>query len=280
MSLPPEQSSANLPAKSANSAGAILRRWLAHPLTRGLDIDAPGTTEIRRRIVQEKPFVRRLYEEWYGMIAAAIPSGAGAVLELGSGPGFLDQYIPDLITSDLLVCRGVKAVLDAQQLPFADGSLKAIAMVNVLHHLPRARDFFREAARCVRPGGVIAMVEPWHTSWSYWVYTRLHFEPFLTNAPDWGFPDSGPLSGANMAIPWIILHRDRAIFEKEFPQWKIRTLYSYLPLRLLVSGGVSFRNLVPSFTFNLWRGIEWCLSPWNNRLGLIVFAVLERRPNE
>jgi len=45
----------------------------------------------------------------------------------------------------------------------SDGSLRAIVMTDVLHHIPNVESFFAEAARCVRPGGVIVMIEPWLT---------------------------------------------------------------------------------------------------------------------
>src|SRR5688572_2273294 len=131
---------------------AILRGWLAHPLTRGLDIDSPETTELRRRIVQEKPFLRKIYHEWYQVISAAVPAGSDPVLELGSGAGFLHEYIPGLIPSEIFRCSGVAAVVDGQKLPFADGSLRGIVMSDVLHHIPDPRAFFREATRCIRPG--------------------------------------------------------------------------------------------------------------------------------
>ena len=235
-----------------------------------------ATTDLRRRIIQGKPFLRRIYEEWYGLVVQSLPDGGGPVLELGSGAGFLQQYVPGLITSDVFPCEGVKVVLDGQRLPFADGSLRGVVMVDVLHHLPKSRRFFAEAARCVRPGGVVAMVEPWNTPWARWVYQRLHFEPFLPEAAAWEFPASGPLSGANMALPWIIFHRDRRTFEAEFPQWRVRTVRPLMPFRLLVSGGVSFRNLMPSFTFPAWRAAERALQPLNGRLAMFALVVLER----
>ena len=67
------------------------KTWLAHPLTKSLSVDDPRTTEARRRIILEKPFLRRIYSEWYDQIGAALPSGPGAVLEIGSGGGFLKQ---------------------------------------------------------------------------------------------------------------------------------------------------------------------------------------------
>jgi len=51
----------------------LLRRLLEHPLTRGCAIDDPATTLLRRRIVKEKAYLRRLYGEWYAMIRAALP---------------------------------------------------------------------------------------------------------------------------------------------------------------------------------------------------------------
>lgn len=72
-----------------------LRHWLAHPLTQGLNLDDPQTTKLRRRIIMEKPFLREVYKEWYTSIIKALPDGDGAVLELGSGAGFLSEYIPD-----------------------------------------------------------------------------------------------------------------------------------------------------------------------------------------
>src|SRR5882724_8520560 len=99
---------------------AGLRKLLAHPLTAGLDIDSPNTTNLRRQIIHDKVFLRRIYEEWYSSIVRALPDHPGAVLELGSGAGFLKDYIPDLITSEVFPCDGIRAVIDGGRLPFAD----------------------------------------------------------------------------------------------------------------------------------------------------------------
>jgi SAM-dependent methyltransferase len=251
--------------------------WLAHPLTRGLSIDDPRTTELRRRIIREKPFLRRIYREWYRSIAAAVPAGPQPALELGYGAGFLDQFIPNLITSDIFPCPGVKMVLDAQSLPFRDCSLRAIVMTNVLHHLAQPRRCLSEATRCVRPGGTVVMIEPWVSRWSRWVYRRFHHEPFDPQSPSWEFPLSGPLSGANGALPWIIFHRDRARFEQEFPLLEIRLIRPFMPFRYLLSGGVSLRSLMPGFTFGFWRFFETTLDPWRNSLAMFAQVNLLRR---
>jgi SAM-dependent methyltransferase len=253
------------------------KAWLAHPLTDGLDLDDPRTTQLRRQIVQEKSFLRQIYQEWYGAIVAALPKGQGGVLELGSGAGFLDDFIPDLITSEVFYCPSVKVVLDGSQLPFVDSALRGIVLINVLHHMPQPRQFFMEAARCVKPGGIVIMNEPWVTGWSRLVYTYLHHEPFDPATPDWEFSSSGPLSGANGALPWIIFQRDRFRFEQEFPEWQIQTIIPVMPFRYLVSGGFSMRSLMPGRTFGLWRRLENGLQPWVNDWAMFARIVLCRR---
>jgi SAM-dependent methyltransferase len=255
----------------------VLKAWLEHPLTRGVDIDDPSTTWLRRDIVQQKEFLRRIYEEWYGMLAAAVPATPAPAVELGSGAGFLDRYVPRLITSEIFRCPNITMVLDAQALPFADRSLRAIVMTDVMHHLPDVPRFFASAERCVQSGGAIAMIEPWVTPWARRIYTNLHHEPFLPEAASWSFPPSGPLSGANGALPWIVFQRDRAKFEREFPGWAIETIRPLMPFRYLVSGGVSLRSLMPGWTFGAWRAFESSLTPWMDSWAMFAFIVLRRR---
>jgi SAM-dependent methyltransferase len=256
---------------------AAIRRLLAHPDTRGLSIDDPRTTQLRRRIIQSNRFLWRIYDEWYRFISGCIPEGPGSVFELGSGAGFLTEYIPDVIASEVFLCSNIQLVLDARRLPFSSGSLKAIAMVDVLHHIPDNRAFLAEAQRCLRSGGSIVMIEPWVSTWSRGIYTRLHHEPFDPNAKDWSFPAAGPLSGANGALPWIILERDRQDFESEFRELKIQSVRPFMPFRYLVSGGVSMRQLMPETTFNFWRKLEHWLCLWPHHWSMFALIHLTRR---
>ena len=82
----------------------MFKTLLAHPLTKGLDIDDPRTTHLRLQIIQQKSFLRRIYEEWYRAIVAALPAGQGDVIELGAGGGFMRDFIPNLIASELFYC--------------------------------------------------------------------------------------------------------------------------------------------------------------------------------
>ena len=255
----------------------LLRRLLSHPLTAGMRVDDPETTALRKQIISSKPFLRQIYDEWYTLLAEGLPEGGGGVLELGSGAGYCDRYIKDLITSEVFSCPTAQLVIDAQKIPFGDGSLRAIVFTDVLHHLPDVRQFFGEASRCLRSGGKILMIEPWVTPWSRFVFKNFHHEPFFPEAQDWSFPSTGPLSGANGAIPWIVFVRDRQKFESEFPHLAIEQIRPFLPFRYLVSGGVGMRNLMPGFTHPLWVRLERMLGSQMSRLAMFAFISVRRR---
>lgn len=253
-----------------------LRNLLAHPLTKDLDIDDPRVTAARRQIIREKKPLRHIYAQWYGQIAAALPAVDGSVVELGSGAGFLGDVVNGVITTEVFPMSGVDAIADGRALPFRSGSLRALVMVDVLHHIPDVRRFLDEAQRSLRGGGRIVMVEPWVTTWARLIYRTLHHEPFEPDAAAWSFPESGPLSGANGALPWIVFQRDRAIFDRDYPQLVVREVNVLMPFRYLLTGGVSMRSVVPSFVFPLVSFAERLLSPFRNRLGMFGFVVVEK----
>ncbi len=257
-------------------AADFLRRLLAHPLTASLHVDDPATTELRKQVIASKPFLKAIYDEWYALLAREAPSGEGLVAEFGSGGGYAAQFIPGLITSEVFASPGVQVVSDAQAMPFGDGELRAIVMTNVLHHMPKVREFFAEATRCLRPGGKILMIEPWVTPWSRLIYTRFHEEPFDSEATDWGFAGNGPLSGANVALPWIVFARDEKRFREEFPNLRIECVRPFLPFRYLVSGGVGMRSLMPGFTHGAWAGLERLMEPMMGQMGMFAFIAVRR----
>jgi SAM-dependent methyltransferase len=255
----------------------LLRRLLAHPLTAGLELDDPATTQLRREVIASKPFLKSIYDEWYAMLAARVPPGEGDVLELGSGAGYCERFIAGLITSEVFPCAAAQLVVDAERMPFADGSLRAIVFTDVLHHIPNVRRFFAEASRCLRPGGKILMIEPWVTPWSRFVFQGLHHEAFVPEAADWSFASEGPLSGANGAIPWIVFVRDHAKFVAEFPDLSVEAIKPFLPFRYLISGGVSMRSLMPGFTHSWWAKFEQLLEPQMDRLAMFALIAISRR---
>lgn len=257
---------------------AYCLKLLEYPATASLSLDNPETTIRRRQIIREKPSLRQIYDEWYGEVARSIPSGDKPVLELGSGSGFMSDYVENLITSDLLELPGVDRVIDAcATLPFPDSSLRGIAMVNTFHHLPDVTVFLAEATRCLEADGAISMIEPWSSPWSRFVYGNLHHEPFDPGVACWSFDSNGPLSSANGALPWIVFQRDRLQFRERFPELEIRELRPMMPIRYLLSGGVSMRALAPNWSFGLLKGVELACQPVMNSLAMFAHIAIRRR---
>ena len=150
-------------------------------------------------------------------------------------------------------------------------------MVDVIHHFSRMRYFLSEVARCVKPGGVMAMIEPWHTPFSAFVYRHLPHEPFDPKTKDWHFLKGGPLSAANMALLWIVFERDRGILESDFSMWRIRSIRCHTPFAYLFSGGEAMRALLPDRSFDLCRKIEIKFAPWMDLTAMFATIVMERK---
>lgn len=223
-----------------------------------------------------KRFLRRIYGEWRDRLASALPEGAGAVLELGAGDLWMEPITAESIRADVRELAGLSLRADARALPVREASLRLIGMTDVFHHIPDAAAFLREAARALRPGGVVAMVEPWKTPWSSLIYRTLHHEPFEPDAPAWQFVQGDPMLAANSALPWIVFERDRARFEREHPALRIERIEPFMPLRYLLSGGVTFSSLQPGWMFPFWTGMEKALAPLSRRSAMFAFIVLRR----
>jgi len=240
------------------------------------DLDDPAVTVLHRQIIRRKVFLRRIYAEFYGQFLKAVPQPAGKVLvELGSGGGFIKEVIANVITSDVLELPFIDKVFSATQMPFDDGSVDAFFMIDVLHHIDEPRAFFREAQRCLKAGGKVVMIEPANTAWSRFIYQHFHHERFDPRA-GWELQRAGPLSQGNGALAWIIFCRDREIFERQFPQLRIVRLRNHTPLRYLLSGGLTLRQLVPDFTYPLVKAIEYMLEPVRDLVGMFQTIELQK----
>jgi len=79
----------------------------------------------------------------------------------------------------------------------------------------------------------------------------------------WTFPDSGPLSGANGALPWIVFQRDRQEFRIEVPQPRDSSSAALLAISLpCLRWSFPCVKLMPEATFALWRKLESWLCTW------------------
>lgn len=260
-----------------------VRSWLIDPRVRDLDVDSPEFSLAHRRVLLDKPLTQQLFRDFYRRCRALDErffTGTGARVEIGSGSGFMAAYYPDVITSDVKPLPFVQQVFSAEQMPFADGSVRALYAINTFHHLPSPRAFFRELLRVLAPGGGAILIEPYHGPLARQLFKRLHeTEGFDEHAVAWETPDqTGPFSRANQALSYIVFTRDRARFEAEFPGLSLLLDEPHTHLRYFVSGGVNFRSLVPAAAGPLVSLAERLLSPFDRWLALQHTIVLRKNP--
>jgi SAM-dependent methyltransferase len=166
-----------------------------------------------RRLWNAKPVLARVYEPWFSALLDAAPHGA-RVLEVGAGPGFLGEAArerrPDLrfVASDLHAAPWNTLAADAGRLPLAPASVDAVLGLDVLHHFPAPAGFFREAARVLRGGGRLALVEPWITPFSWVIYRFFHQEDCRLGVDPWRpFPEGKDSFDGDAAVPWKLVGR-------------------------------------------------------------------------
>lgn len=123
-------------------------------------------------------FFDRIAPLYDWLMPAADPDALGAgfaraertvdrVLDVGGGSGRAAMAVPveDRIVVDVSEGmltrardRGLDAVRgDAARLPIPDAAVDAVAIVDALHHFPDQAGALREAARVLRPGGVVVV---------------------------------------------------------------------------------------------------------------------------
>jgi len=245
------------------------------------DYDSVAATDQDAEKIRRKPVLNRIYREKYRQMVAMMEKHAraphGPVLELGSGGGFFKEVFPGLITSDRKPLSYVDRVVDAEKLPFDDGTLRCIFAMQVFHHIPSVRNFLNEAVRCLKPGGVVVLTEPHDGPVARWFFRHLHPEPFQADAAEWEFPPAGAASGSNQALAYLVFKRDRALFEREFPDLEIVEIRADTLLEYLASGGVVYRQFLPDFAFPLLRSLDRVLGPFMRWIGLHQLIVLRRK---
>ena len=235
-------------------------------------LDSHSRASEIRAIIKHKPSLKRLYQEIYEKYIDCLNRcpKSGFALELGSGAGFVKQMVPELITSDILPYEGVDQVVDATELPFEDQSISFIGMVNVFHHIPDTERFLQEAQRCLLPGGRLFIVDQHPGYISTPILRFIHHEPFDQRAASWRFESTGPLSGANGALAWIVFVRDRRKFHQSFPNLRLVRYRPHTPLRYWLSGGLNRWNLLPGPAFQFATGMDRILTRISSSLGSFV----------
>jgi SAM-dependent methyltransferase len=215
-----------------------------------------------RSMWDRKPVLRLVYDDFYDRIAAACRDGL--TIEIGGGIGNLKRRLTQVVATDIQSTPWLDCVADAQRLPFADACAANIVMVDVLHHLEFPVVFFREAARVLRPGGRVLMVEPAITWGSTLFYRLFHHEPVRTAADV--LKDGGPDPrrdpyDSNQAIPTLIATRDRDRFHRLCPALRIARVQWFSLAAYPLSGGFQPWSLIGEDVARRMLRIERALEP-------------------
>ena len=240
-------------------------------------IKAPTEILAERRVIwTSKPIVRKLYQKWYGHVKEALRPGK--TLELGGGSGNLKDFLPGAILSDLVFAPWLDAVMDAHALPFGDGSLDNMVLLDVLHHLAAPAVFFQEAGRVLRREGRIVMLEPYVSWLSFPVYRFLHAEGMKWHVNPF---EQGSLGGkrpfqGNQALPKLIFGKFRQRFLKDFPRLKIVREEKMDALIYPLSGGFHSPSFCPLFMWSTFEKIEKMLQPLTNYTAFRILVILEK----
>lgn len=115
-------------------------------------------------------FKPRFDESWLQLLA--LPA-QGMLLDIGGGTGRLSQYFTTQAKQVLILDLSARMLRQAQQkngfllaqgaaerLPFTDGSIERVAMIDALHHLEDQAQAVREMVRILKPGGRLMIEEP------------------------------------------------------------------------------------------------------------------------
>ena len=218
-----------------------------------------------------------VYKDYYERIRQNC--APGQTLELGGGGGYLSETVPEVVATDIVPAQWLHAVTDAHCLPFDANSFDNVVMLDVLHHLSYPRRFFVEAARVIRPGGRLVMIEPAVSPVSWLAFRLFHEEPVLLNVNPL---DDGPMSGqrpedANQAIPHPIFHRHAVEFAAMFPALKVVSVTRLSLWAYLMTGG--FRNwcLLPACFVRSILRLEDKLLPFLGKFGAFRLMIVVER---
>jgi SAM-dependent methyltransferase len=223
--------------------------------------------------------VRRLYGDWYRLVVSRLSAVEGLTVELGSGISRFKEHYPAAVATDIQPTPWVDEVVDAEQLPYDDGTIANLVLIDVFHHLPSPARFFDSASRVLARGGRVVLLEPYCSAASYFAYRRFHHERTDLDTPP--FDDDAEAAAspmaANQARATLVFFRNGAEYEQRWPSLPIveRRLLALLTYPL--SGGFTRPKLVPDAAYRPLAVAERALSPLARLLAFRCLVVLEKR---
>ena len=190
-----------------------------------------------------------------------------SILEIGSGTSPLKQFLPNVITSDVLQLDYLDLVFDCHEIDrlevIKDNSLDVITVTNVLHHLKRPIAFLNRAASKLKSGGKLIATEPFFSTLSTFIFKYLHHEPVDLRISEPELRDiDGPLASANIALPWLIFFRKSEWLQTLSDNFDLAKVSArpFSALSYMITGGISHRLPVPSLLYRMLLPVDLAVS--------------------
>jgi SAM-dependent methyltransferase len=232
----------------------------------------------QREAWESKPFLRRLYAEWFELIRARLATVPGPTIELGSGIGSFKEHVPDAVTTDVEPTPWAENVVDAESQPYEDGSVANLVLVDVFHHLPRPARFLDEARRVLTRGGRAVILDPYCSPLSTVAYRRFHHErvdmgtePFEEDLAVAAAP-----MASNTARATLVFFRADEEYVRRWPDLPIVERRRLGLIAYPLSGGFTRPQLVPAGLSEPVLTLERLLRPALPLAAFRCLVVLER----
>ena len=215
------------------------------------ELDYADELKAQREAWERKPTLRSVYRNWYSKIDERL-APLGPTIEIGSGCGNLKETIPDVIGTDVIPAGPwLDCLVDAAALPFGDQTIGNLVMADVLHHLPRPIDFLRDAARVLKPGGRLVLLEPAATPWARLVLGLFHHEPVDLKQPIFEEDGTPPpandgFSFANQAFASLLFVESPDETQQRVPELTLEEVHRSDFIVYPATGGFSYYSLVPA----------------------------------
>jgi SAM-dependent methyltransferase len=241
--------------------------------------DLVATLREQEQAWEERPLVRRLYNEWYWALVERLSDVDGVSVELGSGIGRLREVAGTrVVLTDVEQTPWSDEAVDALDLPYAAESLANIVMLDVFHHLSDPARFLDEVERALASGGRLLLIEPYCSPVSTPLYRGFHQERTDTSADPFA-PDPEIAQAAfdsNQALPTLVFFRRVAELHRRWPALRLVERRRFAFLLYPLSGGFTRRPLLPSPLYPAVRLLERALRPLAPVLAFRCLVVLEK----
>jgi SAM-dependent methyltransferase len=154
-------------------------------------------------------------------------------------------------------------VARAEELPYGDGEVANLVLIDVFHHVASPARFLDEAVRVLRPGGRIVILDPYCSPFSTPLYRAFH--PERTDLDAAPFEDDARVDQApfdsNQARATLVFFRAAGELAARWPELRLVERRRLAFLAYPLSGGFTRRPLVPDrlgrALGRLERGLSW-----------------------